>query len=249
MSPKIKILGLIPARGGSKGIPGKNVRLLGGKPLIAHTVDAALGSRHLDRIILSTDSPAVMSVCAGVDIPFRRPSSLASDDATTSSVISHLIDWLQEEQEPLPEIVVLLQPTAPLRTADDIDQCLDRLLESGSESIVSVSETPRHHHPAWQLCIGPSGTLATCDGTPLSQVVPRRQLLSPTYLRNGAIYAFRTSLFMRTGSFYSEHTLGYVMPPGRSVNIDTMDDWHVAERCFAGPTLLRTAGNNYAQAG
>lgn len=247
MPPKTRILGLIPARGASKGLPGKNVRLLAGKPLIAHTVDAARGSRHLDRIILSTDSPAVMSVCAGVEIPFRRPSPLASDDATTSSVITHLIEWLQKEREPMPEIIVLLQPTAPLRSADDIDDCLDRLLDSGRESIVSVCEAPRHHHPSWQFRMDPSGALATCDGTPLSEITPRRQLLSPTYLRNGAVYAFRTSLFLRTGSFYSENTLGYVMPLERSVNIDTMDDWRAAERCVAGPTPLQPAGDDYAK--
>lgn len=249
MPPTTRILGLIPARGGSKGVPGKNLRLLGGKPLIAHSIDAARRSRHLDRVVLSTDSPAIMSLAASIDVPFRRPPSLASDTATTASVIAHLIEWLQTERRSLPEIIVLLQPTAPLRSALDIDRCLDLILDAGGESIVSVCEAPRHHHPAWQFEIDASGTLAACDGRPLPEIIPRRQLLTPTYVRNGAIYAFRTSLFLRTGSFYSERTLAYVMPPERSINIDTLGDWEAAERWFTGSNSSHFAGNQHAKAG
>jgi CMP-N,N'-diacetyllegionaminic acid synthase len=230
-----RILGLIPARGGSKGIPQKNLRPLAGKPLIEYTCAAALASRRLVRIIVSTDCPAIAKVAcaAGCEVPFLRPNHLATDSATSASVVRHALDWLAQHGEPWPDLVALLQPTAPLRTAWHIDQAVALLESSGSDSVVSVTSLPAHYHPEWQFVIR-AGELRSYADVPLGQLVPRRQELAPTYTRNGAIYLFRTQAFAATGSLYGDRCCPYVMPPEVSVNIDTHADWRRAERLLAG---------------
>lgn len=231
------ILGLIPARGGSKGIPRKNIRPLAGRPLIRYTCDAAGESRRLSHTIVSTDDPAIAdeAVAGGIEAPFLRPAELAGDATPSRDVIRHALGWWREHRTPQPGIVVLLQPTAPLRTADDVDAAIDLLLaDPRADAAVSVTELPLHDHPAWQLVVGDDGALRLYDGGPLSGIVTRRQDLAPTYTRNGAVYAFRRSTFEATGGFYGERCLACVMPAERSVNLDTLDDWAAAERLLAG---------------
>jgi CMP-N-acetylneuraminic acid synthetase len=229
-----RILGLIPARGGSKGIPRKNLRPLAGKPLIEYTCEAALASRRLARTIVSTDCPAIAKVAraVGCEVPFLRPSHLATDSATSVSVVRHALDWLAQHGQPRPDMVALLQPTAPLRAAWHIDQAVALLESSGSDSVVSVTSLPAHYHPEWQFVIR-AGELRTYADVPLGQLVPRRQELAPTYTRNGAIYLFRTKAFTATGSLYGDRCRAYVMAAGVSVNIDTRADWRRAERLLA----------------
>lgn len=228
------VLGLIPARGGSKGIPEKNLRLLAGRPLIEYTCRAALGSRSLDRIIVSTDCPRIAEVARGVgtEVPFLRPAHLAGDRTPMVDVVRHALGWLAARERFCPEMVVLLQPTAPLRGVGHIDEAVALLRAGGGRSVVSVTRLPAHYHPAWQFVVR-GGQLDTFTGTPLAQLASRRQDLSPTYTRNGAVYGFYPRVLEATGSLYGTRCLAYVMPAEVSVNIDTMADWERAE------TLLR----------
>ena len=232
-SSSLMVLGLIPARGGSKGLPRKNVRSLAGQPAIAYTCAAATASQRLSTTIVSTDDCEISEVASafGVDVPFLRPAELATDSAASRDVVRHALDWWSVNRAPQPDLVVLLQPTAPMRTAADIDTAVDLLLnDPTADAVVSVTELPRHVHPNWQLTVDDDGQLQLYGGQPLNQIVTRRQDLNPTFTRNGAIYAVRTSAFNKTGGFYGNRCLAYVMPAERSINLDTMDDWHEAER-------------------
>jgi CMP-N-acetylneuraminic acid synthetase len=224
------ILGLIPARGGSRGIPGKNLKLLAGRPLVCYACAAARESRRISRSILSTDCPQIAEAgrVAGVEVPFLRPAALAGDMSATIDVVLHALHYLAAHEGACPEIVVLLQPTAPLRRGHHVDEAVDLLLASGSDAVVSVTRVPAHFHPSWQFVLR-DGVLEPLLGTPWAQIIPRRQDLPPTYTRNGAIYAVCTSALESTRSLYGNHCLGYVMPPDVSINIDTQDDWQHAE--------------------
>ena len=224
------ILGLIPARGGSRGIPRKNLKLLAGKPLVCYACEAALESHVISRTIVSTDCPQIAQVARAADaeVPFLRPAALASDTARSVDVVLHAIDWLAAHEGAVPEIIVLLQPTAPLRQGHHIDEAVNLLVASGSDAVVSVATVPAHYHPLWQLVLR-DNTLYTFAGEPPAQLIPRRQDLPATYTRNGAIYAVRSSVLSATRSLYGNHCLGYVMPPDVSINIDTLEDWQLAE--------------------
>jgi len=224
------IVGLIPARGGSKGIPRKNLRPLAGRPLIEHTCLAARASRRLTRTIVSTDSAEIAKVArrVGVEVPFIRPAELATDQAPSVGVVLHALDWLRRHEPPVPDVVVLLQPTAPLRRAEDIDRAVALLCQSGADSVVSVSAVPADYHPDWQLSIR-DGRLVSWRGGPLSQLPRRRQDLPSTLTRDGAIYAVRSQAVEATGSLYGQQTVAYRMDGNRSVNIDTDEDWQWAE--------------------
>ncbi|OHB82075.1 MAG: hypothetical protein A2W31_13180 [Planctomycetes bacterium RBG_16_64_10] len=225
------VLGLIPARRGSKGIRHKNLRPLAGRPLIQYTCAAALASRHLTQVLVSTDCPRVAAAARadGVQVPFRRPSRLAGDTARSVDVIQHALHWLAQHQHRYPDIVALLQPTAPLREGHHIDEAIGLLLASDADSVVSVTPVPTHYHPEWQFCVR-DHQLVSWTGTPLAQLVARRQDLPATYSRNGALYVFWTRVLQETGSLYGTRCLAYVMPPEVSVNIDTVEDWRRAER-------------------
>ncbi len=242
MIPATEILAVIPARGGSKGVPGKNIRQLGGRPLLHYTCDAALGSRHIGRTIVSTDSReiAAIAAAAGVEVPFLRPSELALDATPTIDVLRHALQWFQTCQGWCPAIVVLLQPTTPLRTHVHIDQALDMLVHSSADSVVSVCAVPAHYHALWQLSVV-DNELRLFQGGPLSQIVRRRQELSSTCIRNGAIYATRSEWLLR-GSLYGEHCLAYEMPTELSINIDSLDDWQKAEAAFQPREVRHAAG-------
>ena len=231
MPGDLKILGLIPARSGSRGIPGKNLRLLGGKSLVARAVESGLESRLVTRVILSTDSEAIAGEGkrAGAEVPFLRPAELAQDDTPTAAVVVHALDWLKENERSLPDILVLLQPTAPLRTGRHIDEALRLLLDSGARSVVSVTEVPGHHHPAWQFFIR-EGALVPFLEQP---VPPRRQELSKTYTRNGAIYAAWTETWRSGKISYGPGCAPYLMEPEDSVNVDGPEDLALAEFLLA----------------
>lgn len=224
------VLGLIPARGGSQGIPRKNLRALAGRPLIEYTCRAALASRQLTRTIVSTDCPDIARVvrAAGVEAPFLRPAHLAADTTASADVVRHALRWLADQQGIDPDIVVLLQPTAPLRAARHIDEAVALLQRSGTDSVVSVTPLPPQYHPEWQFVIR-DGQLGSFTGTPLAGITPRRQDLPATYTRNGALYVFRPRVLAATGSLYGTACLAYVMPAEVSVNIDTAADWRHAE--------------------
>lgn len=233
MEPEaLEILGLVPAREGSKGIPGKNLRLLAGKSLVARAVESGLQSRFLTRLVLSTDSSAIAEEGkkAGAGVPFLRPAELASDQTPTFEVVLHALCWLEQNEAYRPDIVVLLQPTAPLRQGRHIDEALALLIKSEARSVISVTPVPGHYSPYWQFLVR-DGNL--CPFVDFVTVPPRRQELPSTYTRNGAIYAARTEDW-RTGPLsYGDGCLPYIMPPEDSANIDSPEDLALAELLIA----------------
>jgi CMP-N,N'-diacetyllegionaminic acid synthase len=239
----MRVLGLIPARGGSKGIPRKNVRPLAGKPLIQHTIDAARAAGRLTRVIVSTDDAEIADVArrGGAEVPFLRPGELARDDTPMLPVVQHALDTLEQAGE-LYDAVCLLQPSSPLRTGADIDACIAMLEQEEADAVVSVLPVPAEYNPHWVYFRRSDGTLrlATGETTP----IPRRQALPPAFHRDGAVYVTRTAV-VRHGSLYGERLLGYLMDPAWSVNLDERADWERAEallgRRIAAPAAALAA--------
>jgi N-acylneuraminate cytidylyltransferase len=213
-----RVLGVIPARGGSKGVPGKNIREVGGRPLISWAIDQARGSRYLDRTIVSSDCPEIISVAlnCGGDVPFIRPASLAKDTTPGVDPALHAVREL-----PGYDYVVLLQPTSPLRTSEDIDACIELCILSSAPSAVSVSIVSES--PYWMYKMNTAQRLYPVIGA--EEAVMRRQDLPPIYLVNGALYVASTYWLKKAGTFINEETVGYVMPGQRAIDIDSEEDF------------------------
>lgn len=211
-----RVLAVIPARGGSKGVPRKNIRVVHGKPLIAWTIAAAQRSKYLDRIIVSTDNDEIAAVArgCGADVPFMRPAHLAADDTPGIAPLMHAMDQL-----PGYGWVVLLQPTSPMRTAADIDACLYRCIERNAPACVTMTAVSP---PELMFRIDQAGTVAPVLGW--GGIAMRRQDLPDAYVLNGAVYAARSRWLRSTGGFLNEETVAYIMPQERSLDIDTEFD-------------------------
>ena len=227
----VRILGLINARGGSKGVPRKNVKSLGGKPLIAWTIEAARASRRLARLVVSTDDTEIASVARqfGAEVPFMRPQELATDTALQIDAISHALQTLGASGDDY-DAVAILQPTCPMRQPGDIDGALDLLISERADTVISVMEA-QGQHPLTMYTRLEDGRL-----TPLmeaNQAGVLRQEFPTVWWRNGAVYAVRTAVILETGTLYGAKVLGYPMPPERSVNIDEPLDWMMAEAMVA----------------
>lgn len=218
---------IVPARGGSKGVPGKNLALLAGRPLIAHTIEAARKAAQIGRVIVSTDSQEIADVALeeGAEVPFLRPAELARDDMPTMPVILHAVMWLAEQEDYRPEHILLLQVTSPLRTAQDIDAAISMAAERQADAVVSVCEAAVH--PYWVKTVGEDGKLA--DFLKLDRACTRRQDLPAAYALNGAIYLGRRSVLVERQTWYTDRTYAYVMPAERSLEIDTPWDLRLAE--------------------
>ena len=233
----MKVLGIITARGGSKGIPGKNLKRLAGKPLLAYTVDSARRSGALDRVILSTDDEAIANTGRdlGCDVPFIRPLDLAHDDTPHLPVIQHATRWMRDRVNYHPDAVMILQPTSPLRAPADIAAAVALLDSSGADAVLSVNAVAAHVHPMRTLRLDEQGhAVLFVNGEPVRTRVNRRQDLPPAWVMNGAIYACRTRLlFDAEPSLYGNRVVAYRMPPERSISIDDLEDWHAAERALA----------------
>jgi CMP-N,N'-diacetyllegionaminic acid synthase len=233
----LKVLGIITARGGSKGIPGKNLKPLAGKPLLAYTVEAARRSSALDRVILSTEDESIAAAGRnlGCDVPFMRPLDLAHDDTPHLPVIQHAARWMEERVNYRPDAVMILQPTSPLRTSADIAAAVELLDRSGADSVLSVSEVPAHSHPMRTLRVdGAGNAVLFVSGEPVRKRINRRQDLPPAWVMNGAIYVCRTRvLFDAEPSLYGNRVVAYRMPAERSISIDDLEDWAAAERALA----------------
>lgn len=222
-----KILGLIPARGGSKGVPGKNIKLLYDRPLIGYTVQAGLQSKYIDKLIVSTDSTEIADIARkeGALIPFIRPAELATDTAKAIGVIQHAILEIEKMDGVTYDLIVYLEPPNPLRIPEDIDVCIELFDKESPDSVVSVQEA-NQFHPILMKKIENNRLRPIWKKEP--EGVPR-QLYDPTaYMRNGAVYVFKRDLILE-GKLYGEDILPYVMPIERSVCIDDMMDWYVAE--------------------
>lgn len=228
----MEILGLIPARGGSKGIPHKNITTLAGRPLLEYTCKAALNSRQLTRVLLSTDNPIIADTAerCGVEVPFSRPADLAKDDTPMLDVIHHALEFLQRTEGYVPDVVVLLQPTSPLRQSEHIDAAVEILLRTGADSVVSVVEVPHHLNPV-SLMLIEKGSLVSFSEGPL---VSRRQDKPETYARNGpAVVATRCDVLLKKNSLFGDDSRPLVMAPEDSVDIDSYFDLRFAEFLLA----------------
>ena len=225
------ILGLITARGGSKGLPRKNILPLAGKPLIAWTLEAARRSRRVDRVVVSTDDQEIASVSRqwGAEVPFIRPAELARDESGHMDVVIHAVDWLAREQHYCPDYVLLLQPTSPLRSTEDIDAAVDLILARGADSLIGICEVQQH--PYLVRKITEEGRLADfmADVPPPGSTERRRQNWPPAYVENGAIYLTRTTVLLERRTFLPEKTIPYIMPMQRSLEIDNAWDMRLVE--------------------
>jgi len=222
-----KVLGVISARGGSKGIPKKNIVDLAGKPLISYTIAAAAGSKMLSSCIVSTDDEEIAQVAklAGARVPFMRPAELSSDTALSLPVVLHALEFVEREDSIVFDAIVLLQPTAPFRTADDIDACLQLLFDSGADSVVSVVDVGGYHPLRMKRIV--AGRLVNYIDQGQEDMRPRQQLPS-VYIRNGSIYAIRRSALIQQQTLVGADARPYVMPAERSINIDGMLDLNLA---------------------
>lgn len=227
----MRVLGLIPARGGSRGVPRKNLRSLGGRPLLAYTADAALAATRLARVVLSTDDAEIAGIGAalGLEVPFLRPAALAADDTPMLPVVRHALDVLAASGD-LYDAVCLLQPTTPFRPAGAVDGCVSMLETSGADTVMSVRAIPTHMHPQWAFVADADGFLELATGG--AAPPPRRQLLPPAYHRDGAVYVVRRAT-VESGTLFGARVAGCVLAGAPAVNIDEAEDWMRAERWLA----------------
>ncbi len=218
----LSVLGLITARGGSVGLPRKNLRTVGGRSLIARAVEAALASQTIDRAVLSSDDPEIIqaALLAGCDVPFVRPAELATSEATSMAVVHHALDTLTEHYD----LVVLLQPTSPFRTAEDIDGAVRHCMAKGAPACVSVTVPDKS--PYWSYRLDQQGRMV-----PLMQglIASRRQDLPETFAVNGAVYVARCRWLLTQDEFVQPETVGYAMPKARSIDVDDEVDLVIAE--------------------
>ncbi len=224
-----KVLGIIPARGGSKGIPRKNIRLLWGKPLLTYTAEAALGAGSLTRTLLSTDDPEIAEVGrnAGLEVPFLRPAELARDSTPMIEVVLHALHWAGNSGQAY-EAVCLLQPTSPLRSSELIERCISVLWERKVDSVISVRPVPREFNPHWVYFETREGLLqpSITHGTE----IPNRQQLPSAYHADGAIFIARTQIVVGEHTLKGKRLLGVMSPEHEAVDLDTEEQWQALEK-------------------
>ena len=226
---KLKILALIPARGGSKGLPRKNIKPLLGKPLIAWTIEQAKNSKYINRVVVSTDDEEIVRISKeyGAEVPFLRPKELARDDSPTIDAIMHTINWFKERGEFF-DILVILEPTSPLRDTEDIDNCIEILLKNkDAESVVSMAKL-ESSHPEFNVILDEDGFIRKIDGSANFKVL-RRQELTDVYYFDGSVYISYVKSLKKRKIFYHEKTLGYVVPKYKSPEIDDIMDFIIVE--------------------
>jgi len=228
-----KILAIIPARGGSKAVPRKNIRFLCGKPLIAWTIEAALAAGDLlHRVIVSTDDEEIAGIAhaCGAEVPFLRPAEMASDTAPTLQALQHAVDFVEKEDGVKMDWVLTLQPTAPFRTAQDIAEGIRLAREGGCDSVISVTQVLAEH-PILMKKIVDGRLEPYCieekEGTRRQDYDP------PAYIRNGAIYLTKRDVLMAENSIWGESIRPYVMPEERSLDIDSEHDFKLVEIVMA----------------
>lgn len=224
-----RVLAVIPARGGSKGVPRKNIRLVCGRPLIAYTIAHARAAAHLfHRIIVSTDDEEIACVARryGADVPFMRPADLAQDQSPVIPMLQHAVRFVERQDRALMDWICLLQPTEPFRTVSDLEECLALAVAGGCDSVISVVRVFATH-PLLMKRIEDDRLLPFCgeerEGT------RRQDLAPPAYMRNGSVYLTRRDVLMEQGSIWGRTIRPYVMPLERSVSIDTELDLKLAE--------------------
>jgi CMP-N,N'-diacetyllegionaminic acid synthase len=229
---RLRVLGLVPARGGSKGVVRKNIRPLAGRPLLQYTAERALAARLLSRVVLSTDDEVIAETGrrCGLEVPFLRPAELARDGTPMLPVVQHALDQVEggpgEERY---DAVCLLQPTVPFRSSREIDDCVAMLSDEGVDTVITVRRVPAVYHPHWVFLSGEDGRLRISTGGAVP--VPRRQELPPAYHRDGSVYVIRRNV-LAGGRLLGANIAGLVLESEDHVNIDDSDDWAHAE-CLA----------------
>lgn len=227
------ILGVITARGGSKGIPGKNIKELCGKPLISYIIDAAKKSGVFDRIIISTDDKEIADVASrwGAEVPFMRPAELARDATATLPVIQHAVKWLKEKENYWPDYAAVLQPTSPLVQPFHFKEAAELILTTGADSVLSVSEIPENYSPCNAMLIEQDGFLRLFNGQPIYKRIARRQDRPKTYHSAGLLYFFKTELLFdeKEPNFYGEKVAPLIIDSKYAVDINVPVDWEIAE--------------------
>ena len=222
----MRILGIITARGGSKCVPGKNIKLLDDLPLLAYTAHAALASKSLDRVILSTDCSSIAAVAQkyAIEVPFLRPEILASDTASSIDVVKHAVSYIENEGD-FYDAVCLLQPTSPFRPKGFIDLAIQKFIQDEADALVSVLPVPHEFNPHWVFESNQEGCLKLATGE--DTIIKRRQDLPIAYFRDGSIYITKT-VIVKSGSFYGKKLSYLESNPDFYVNIDTPEDWEKA---------------------
>ncbi len=224
-----KILGIIPARGGSKGIPRKNIIKVAGKPLMAWAIDAAKNSKYINRVVVSSEDKEILSIAQkhGAEA-IKRPSHLATDNASFEPLIFQVMEYLKKKDGYIPDILVYLQPTSPLRDVSDIDQAIQKLLDGKAQAIISVYELEKKYLKTF--ITDKNGRLkgAVNDRYPFMN----RQKLPNVYMPNGAIYVITRKTFIKTGQLFSDKTLPFVMSLEKSFDLDTMEDLKKLKKIF-----------------
>jgi CMP-N-acetylneuraminic acid synthetase len=226
----------VPARGGSKGIPRKNLRLLAGRPLVAHAVKAGLDATHVSRVLCSTDNPEIADVAreAGADVPFLRPAELARDSSEDWPVFVHALNWLEEHDGWIPDLVVNLRPTSPLRTSRHVDDAIVLLQSTGADSVKAVCLARQHPHKMWLR--QPDGRIEPYLKTPFRMSrgpdVPRAEL-EDVYWQNGVVDVTRREVILGQGVMIGQRVAGLLTQPEESIDIDTPLDLALAELLLA----------------
>ncbi len=233
-----RVLAVVPARGGSKGIPRKNVRLLAGKPLLAYAVEPALASSFVTRTVCSTDDEEIAEIARqlGAEVPFLRPAPLAQDASEDWPVFAHALRWLEEHEGWIPEIVVNLRPTSPLRRVEHVDRAIELLIETGADSVKSVNLARQHPHKMWSMAAGGSGRMEPYLKTPFRLTrgpdVPRAEL-EPVYFQNGVVDVTRRSVILDRGVMIGQTVAGLVTEAEDAIDIDGPLDLALAELLLA----------------
>jgi N-acylneuraminate cytidylyltransferase/CMP-N,N'-diacetyllegionaminic acid synthase len=220
-----KILTLIPAKGESKGLPGKNIMNLEGKPLIAWTIETAKKCEFIDKLVVSTEDKEIKEISeeVGAVVPFIRPKELASDAAKANDVIFHAIEWFENKNEFF-DLILVLQPTSPLRIKEDIINSINQLFEFHAKAVISVSAAD--HHPFWMNTLPADKSMK--NFLPTEALNANRQDLQVFYRLNGAIYLAFIEYFKENRGFWGDKTFAYIMPKERSVDIDDIIDFRLA---------------------
>jgi CMP-N,N'-diacetyllegionaminic acid synthase len=235
MSQKNNIA-VIPARGGSLSIPDKNIREFAGKPLIAWTIERALAVRGITRVIVSTDSERIAAIARqfGADVPFLRPEKISAADTPIEPVLAHAWDWLRVNENDVADALVLLFPTNPLRQSYQISQCIDRLYDSGADSVLTVNESPAHYTPYWTLVRDGDGIVRYFGGKDLRFGYSRRQdFPQQCFAKNDLVFVIRPqNLFQEPPSLYGERAEIVVTDRIFDGDINTAEDWELTLQTF-----------------
>tara|TARA_B110000503_G_C7030720_1_gene363867 strand:- start:25 stop:723 length:699 start_codon:yes stop_codon:yes gene_type:complete len=232
----MRILGVIPVRGGSKGVPHKNIKPLLGKPLLEYTAEVAQKSVLISRLIVSTDDPSISACAQGlnIEVPFIRPAHLAMDDTPTLAVLQHALSFYADQDQHF-DAICLLQVTSPFRTVDFLNSALHKFINHDFDSLISVQKTPLEFHPNWAFF--PKNDAVLELALPQENIISRRQELPVAYYRDGSIYITKTDIIMNQNSLFGSQ-IGFIEgPPEAAINIDTHADWKRAEQYLKPDTI------------